>query len=403
MTSALHEIRVVDLSRILAGPWATQLLGDYGADVVKVEKPGSGDDTRQWGPPWLGGAQPGESAYFLSTNRNKRSITVDLAKPEGQRLVRELIASADVVVENFRAGTMQRYGLNSETLRRDNPWLVHCTISAYHSESSRAQEPGYDAMIQAAAGLMSITGPPADEGGGPQKVGVAVADIMTGMYAASAVLAALAARESTGRGQHIEVPLFDAQVAWLANQNMNYLIGGVTPGRRGTAHPNIVPYQAFHTRDGHLMLAVGNDRQFNTCARSIGRDDLAEDPRYADNAGRIHHRDELVPSLQATFAEETTAHWLERLQADGVPCGPVNDLHEVFSGEYATEREIVRYMDHPQMDSLPGVANPVTFSESEVSYRRAPPLLGQHSDEILGEWLDIDSEEIGRLRADGVI
>ena len=403
MTSALQGIRVVDLSRILAGPWATQLLGDYGADIVKIERPGSGDDTRQWGPPWLGDDERGESAYFLSTNRNKRSITVDLSKPRGQALVRELVASADVLVENFRAGAMTRFGLDSATLRELNPGLVHCTISAYRSGSSRADEPGYDAMIQAAAGLMSITGPPDHEGGGPQKVGVAVADIMAGMYAASGILAALNARQTSGRGQHIEVPLFDAQVAWLANQGMNYLVGGVTPGRRGTAHPNIVPYQAFRTRDGYLMLAVGNDRQFRACAQCIGRGDLASDPRYADNAGRVKHRDELVGHLQETLGEETTAHWLERLRAEAVPCGPVNDLHEVFSGEYVAEQGIVQHIAHPHAGSLPSVANPVTFSESEVSYRRAPPLLGQHTDEVLHEWLGHDTADIDRMRTDGVI
>ena len=403
MTSALQGIRVVDLSRVLAGPWATQLLGDYGADVVKVEQPGSGDETRQWGPPWLGGEPGGESAYFLATNRNKRSITVDLTKPEGQALVRELVASADVLVENFRVGTMNRFGLSAPSLLAAHPGLIYCSISAYAAGSSRAAEPGYDAMIQASAGLMSITGPPDEEGGGPQKVGVAVADIMTGMYAASAILAALNWRQSNGRGQHIEVPLYDAQVAWLANQNMNYLVGGVTPQRLGTAHPNIVPYQAFATSDGHLMLAVGNDRQFNACVNCIGRGDLAENPRYAENAGRVRHRDELVAQLQATFAENTTAHWLEQLREASVPAGPVNDLNDVFTGEYATERKLVGHIEHPQSDSLPSVANPVTFSESEVSYRLAPPLLGQHTSEVLREWLDYEAAEIDRMKSDGVI
>ncbi|RZV33828.1 MAG: CoA transferase, partial [Chromatiales bacterium] len=272
MSAALQNIRVLDMSRILAGPWAGQLLGDYGADVVKIERPGQGDDTRQWGPPWLGS----ESAYFLSTNRNKRSVTVDMSTPRGQQLIRELASKADVLLENFRTGTLQRYKLDPTELMRDNPGLVVCSISAFGQSGSRSGQPGYDAMIQASGGLMSITGPPDGEGGGPQKVGVAIADIMAGMYATTAVLAALNARTITGKGQYIDVPLYDSQVAWLANQNMNFLVSGKVPGRMGTAHPNLVPYQAFATRDGNLMLAVGNDRQFEKCASTVGKPELSD-------------------------------------------------------------------------------------------------------------------------------
>jgi crotonobetainyl-CoA:carnitine CoA-transferase CaiB-like acyl-CoA transferase len=280
MTTALNKLRVLDMSRILAGPWAGQLLGDYGADVVKVERPGNGDDTRQWGPPWLGS----ESAYFLCANRNKRSLTVDIATAGGQQVIRELAGKADVLLENFKVGTLKRYELDPDDLLAANPRLIICSISAFGQSGSRATQPGYDAMIQATGGLMSITGPADEEGGGPQKVGVAIADIMAGMYATTAILAALHAREQTGRGQHIDVPLYDSQIAWLANQSMNFLVGGAIPGRMGTAHPNLVPYQAFATSDGNLMLAVGNDRQFATCAECLGRAELAKDDKFATSS-----------------------------------------------------------------------------------------------------------------------
>ena len=392
MTSALQGIRVVDLSRVLAGPWATQLLGDYGADVVKVEKPGSGDETRQWGPPWLGGEPGGESAYFLSTNRNKRSITIDLTKAEGQALVRELVASADVLVENFRAGTMHRFGLDAPSLLDANPRLIYCSISAYGSGSSREAEPGYDAMIQASAGLMSITGPPDEAGGGPQKVGVAVADIMTGMYAASAILAALQARTETGRGQRIDIPLYDSQVAWLANQNMNFLVGGEAACRVGTAHPNQVPDQAFATRDGNQMLAVGNDRQFGECVRVLGLDELAEDERYSSNSGRVTNRGELVALVGDRLRTDTTGAWLERFGAAEVPAGPINDIAEVLTNAYAAERQLVRALTNGAGDEVPTVSSPVRFGETPVVYDRAPPLLGEHTEEVLQDWLGYSPE-----------
>jgi crotonobetainyl-CoA:carnitine CoA-transferase CaiB-like acyl-CoA transferase len=406
MSGTLAGIRVLDLSRVLAGPWATQLLGDYGADVVKVERPGSGDDTRHWGPPWLEGPHAGnghESAYFLATNRNKRSLAVDLSSSSGRELIRALAAEADVVVENFRAGTLERWGLDAKQLRENNPGLIVCTISAFARESSRAAEPGYDAMIQAAGGLMSITGEAAEEGGEPQKVGVAIADIMCGMYAATAILAALHERSQSGRGQSIEVPLYDSQVAWLANQAMNFLVGGAVPGRLGTAHPNIVPYQAFTTADGHVMLAVGNDRQFAACVRCCGLPDLAADTRFQHNADRLANRAQLIALLSEAFGRKPTAFWLRQLGEAGVPCSPINDIGEVLSNGYAEECGLVRTTPHPYEPRLPTVANPVRFSADAVSYRSAPPLLGQHSGEVLADWLGYSAQTISELRKAGTI
>jgi len=406
MSGPLAEIRVLDLSRVLAGPWATQLLGDYGADVVKVERPGAGDDTRQWGPPWLQEPAHGagrESAYFLATNRNKRSLTIDLSSPAGQELVRELASKADVIVENFRSGTLERWGLEPERLRHENPGLIVCTISAFSRDSRRSGEPGYDAMIQAAGGLMSITGSPQENGGRPQKVGVAIADIMCGMYAATAIIAALHERSSSGGGQSIEVPLYDSQVAWLANQATNFLVGGVVPGRLGTAHPNIVPYQAFATADGYLMIAVGNDRQFGDCMRCCGLPDLAGDARFRRNEDRLANRAELVALMSKVLARESSAHWVAELAACGVPCSPINDIGEVFSSDYANEQGMVRTVSHAYDSDLPTVANPVRFSDDSVDYRAAPPLLGQHSGEVLTDWLGYSAKTISELKKAGTI
>jgi crotonobetainyl-CoA:carnitine CoA-transferase CaiB-like acyl-CoA transferase len=374
MSGPLKGTRVLDLSRVLAGPWATQLLGDYGADVIKVERPESGDDTRGWGPPWLASDDGRESAYFLSTNRNKRSITLDLATPEGQDLVRELVRHADVLVENFRAGTTERWGLDARSLQKDNPGLVYCSISAFARDSSRAGEPGYDAMIQASGGLMSITGAADSEGGAPQKVGVAIADIMCGMYAATAILGALNERERSGVGQAIEVPLFDSQVAWLANQNMNYLVGGEVPARMGTAHPNIVPYQAF-----------------------------PDDSRFRHNRDRLENREALVDLMTAALQRQKSTDWLRELSAAGIPCSPINDLEQVFSSDYARKCGLVQDLEHSYNEKLPTVANPVRFSFSPVSYDRAPPLLGEHTNEVLIDWLGYSDEAIERLRKAGTI
>ncbi len=398
MATPLANIRVLDLSRILAGPWAGQLLGDYGADVVKIERPGCGDDTRRWGPPWLEDDDYQEAAYFLAANRNKRSITVDLANQRGRQLIIELVAEADVLLENFRTGTMQRFGLGSDELRSINPRLVYCSISAFGQSGSRASEPGYDAMIQASAGLMSITGPAGDDGGGPQKVGVAVADIMAGMYATTAILAALNAREQTGQGQAIDIPLYDSQVAWLANQAMNYLVGGKTPGRLGTAHPNLVPYQAFATADGNLMLAVGNDRQFAACMECLGLPELSSDERFAHNSDRVQNRKTLIDYMQAAFLAEKTADWLRVFRDKDIPAGPINDIGEVLDNAFAAERELVQTIENSRGIAIPSVANPVDFSATPVCYARPAPSLGEHTDEVLREWLGYPDELIAELR-----
>ncbi len=402
MAGPLDGVRVLDLSRILAGPWASQLLGDYGADVVKIERPLDGDDTRHFGPPYLGDGGA-ESAYFLSTNRNKRSVTVDLGTARGVGVIRALAARADVLIENFKVGTMARFGLDSGSLRAADPALIYCSISAYGQTGPRAREPGYDAMIQASGGLMSLTGPPDEEGGGPQKVGVAIADIMAGMYAATAILAALNARAQSGEGQVIDVPLYDSQVAWLANQNMNYLVGGIVPSRRGTAHPNIVPYQAFATADGHLMLTVGNDRQFRACVTCLGLARLADLREFASNSARVENRDGLIATLSEALRTQPTSHWLSTFADAGVPCGPINDLEAVFESDYAQEKGLVRHQPHPLSDELPTVANPVSFSATPVTYDKAPPMLGQHTDEVLREWLGYSAASIDSLRQAGAI
>jgi crotonobetainyl-CoA:carnitine CoA-transferase CaiB-like acyl-CoA transferase len=401
MSGPLKGIKILDMSRVLAGPWAGQLLGDYGADVVKIERPLVGDDTRHWGPPWLG--DDSEAAYFLAANRNKRSVTVNIATEEGAGVVRDLARDADVVLENFRVGTLQHYGLDSESLVTVNPQLIYCSITAYGQHGSRAHEPGYDAMIQASAGLMSVTGAPDADGGSPQKVGVAISDIMAGMYATTAILAALKERDQTGKGQTIDVPLYDSQVAWLANQAMNFLVGGMIPERRGTAHPNLVPYQTFASSDGYITLAVGNDRQFAACADCVGKPELAKDSRFERNSDRVEHRELLVQVLSEVFSTRTTSSWLQQLSDAGVPAGPVNSVEDVFTEAYATERGLVRTLKHALDPELPTVANPVGFSRTPVCYGSAPPTLGQHTNEILKEWLSYSDDKIESLRAAGAI
>jgi crotonobetainyl-CoA:carnitine CoA-transferase CaiB-like acyl-CoA transferase len=406
MPGPLQGTRVIDMSRILAGPWAGQLLADYGADVIKVERPGAGDDTRAWGPPWLQdahGKETAEAAYFQSGNRNKRSITVNLAHPSGQQLIRDLAGSCDILLENYKVGTLARFGLGAASLCELNPKLIYCSISAYGQTGSRSAEPGYDAMIQAAGGLMSITGESDADGGRPTKVGVAIADIMAGMYASTAVLAALAERERSGRGQHIDVPLFDSQVAWLANQSMNYLLTGTPPGRMGSAHPNIVPYQAFQTADGYLMLAVGNDRQFASCCVALDAPELAEDPRFASNSARVEHRDEVITLLSERILKKGSGYWLKRFESLKIPAGPINDLAEVFADPVIEERHILRYLPHATGGDVPTVANPVRFSETPVEYKRAAPILGQHTSEVLNEVLGYSDEDITNLYDSGAI
>jgi crotonobetainyl-CoA:carnitine CoA-transferase CaiB-like acyl-CoA transferase len=407
MPGPLTGIEVLDLTRVLAGPWATQLLADLGATVTKIEHPGGGDETRSWGPPFLAGgsgAVPPQSAYFLAANRGKRSVAVDLATDEGPRIVRALAARSDVLVENFRVGTLARYGLGHEQMCAANPRLVYCSVSAFGQDGPRRDEPGYDAMIQAGGGLMSITGVPDGEpGAGPQKVGVAVADLMAGMYAASGILAALRHRDRTGAGQHIDLALYDTQLAWLANQALNYLVSGVAPQRQGTAHPNIVPYQAFRTRDGHLMLAVGNDRQFLAFAEAAGAPELARDARFATNAQRVRHRADLIPLLARILLAAPTQVWLARLRERGVPCGPINDIAQAFADPQAVHRGLRVEMTHPVLGPVPGVRNPLRFSATPLGCERAPPLLGEHTEEVLRETLGTSAEEIERLRRLGVI
>jgi crotonobetainyl-CoA:carnitine CoA-transferase CaiB-like acyl-CoA transferase len=403
---ALQGTRVLDLSRVLAGPWASQLLADYGAEVIKVERPAGGDDTRGWGPPWLetpGDQADEDSAYFLSANRNKRSLTVNLASRAGQKIIRDLAAESDVLIENFKVGTLARFGLDFASLHAINPQLIFCSITAYGQTGSRSDQPGYDAMIQASAGLMSITGEPDDAGGRPQKVGVAIADIMAGMYAVTAILAAMAARSRDGTGQHIDIALYDSQVAWLANQNMNHLIGSIVPQRHGNAHPNIVPYQDFRTADGYLMLAVGNERQFADCVRVLGCAGLAEDERFCNNPSRVLHREELVALLAEKFSAQSTAHWLAKLSEGNVPAGPINNIAEVFSEPYAEERQLKRTLQHSEAGDILTVANPVRFSATPVQYYFAPPTLGEHTNEILQRELGYTQDEIEVLAAAGAI
>lgn len=399
---ALDGIRVLDLSRVLAGPTAGQILADLGADVIKIERPGSGDDTRQWGPPWLtdaDGNDTGESAYYLGANRGKRSAAIDLAAEDGASIVRELATHADVVLENFRVGGLARYGLDYATLVARQPGLIYCSITGFGQTGPYAERPGYDSMIQAMGGLMSITG---SADGEPQKVGVAIADIMSGLYATIAVLAALHHREQTGSGQHIDLALLDVQVAGLANQAMNYLVGGRVPGRLGNAHPNIVPYQTFAATDGYFMVAVGNDGQFRRLCHELGLDELAADERFATNAARVNHRDILVARLAGAFALGTRGDWLQRLEAAGVPCGPVNSIDEVFADRQVRARGMVAQAEHPLAGRVPLVASPLQFSQTPITEPAAPPTLGQHTDEVLEEILGLDAARRAELRAAGI-
>ncbi len=400
----LAGVRVLDLTRVLAGPWATQLLADFGADVIKVEAPRGGDDTRQWGPPWLkdsAGQPTRESAYYLSANRGKRSVTLDLANTSGAHLARELALGCDVLVENFKVGGLAKYGLGYADLSAVHPQLIYCAISGFGQDGPDAARPGYDAMIQGMGGLMSITGIPAGEpGAGPLKVGVAVADLMAGMYAATAILGALYERSSSGRGQFIDLALLDTQIGWLANQNLNFLLGGVAPQRHGSAHPNITPYQAFATADGFLMLAVGNDRQFASFCRVAGLEGMAADARFADNAARVAHRAELVERVGAALRTRTTAAWITLLTAAGVPAGPINDIAQAFAEPQVKHRQLRLDLAHPR-GSVPTVRNPIRYSRSELEYRRAPPLLGEHTGEVLAERLGLTVAELARLEAAG--
>ncbi|HLU14667.1 MAG TPA: CaiB/BaiF CoA-transferase family protein [Burkholderiaceae bacterium] len=385
----LAGIRVLDLSRVLAGPWCTQNLADLGADVIKVERPGTGDDTRSWGPPFLkdqDGNETTESAYYLSTNRNKRSVAIDFSKPEGAELVREMAKHCDILVENFKVGGLKKYGLDYDSLKEINPRLIYCSITGFGQTGPLASLPGYDFMIQGMGGLMSITGERDDlPGGGPQKAGVAVTDVITGMYATVAVLGALHERHRSNRGQYIDLALLDSHIAMLANQNLNYMTSGVAPKRYGNAHQNIVPYQVFEVSDGHMIVAVGNDGQFRAYCGVLERPDLGENPKYATNSQRLQHRDELVPLLADIMKTKPREYWIEQLQAVGVPCGPINNLDEVFAHPQVKAREVWRNIPHPVAGTAPTAANPIRFSDTPIQYRMAPPLLGEHTDEVLAE------------------
>ncbi len=412
----LRGVRVLDLSRVLAGPWCTQTLADLGAEVIKVERPPSpgssgGDDTRGWGPPFLKGSDgndTAEAAYYLGANRNKRSITVDIARPEGQALIRRIALQSDVFVENYKVGDMERYGLHAAGLLALNPRLVYCSITGFGQTGPYRERAGYDYAVQGMGGLMSVTGPSRAEiaddasGGGPQKVGVAVADLFTGMYASTAILAALRHRDLTGEGQAIDMALLDTQVAMLANLGANYLTSGVVPQRMGNAHQNIVPYQVFEVADGHMIVAVGNDGQFVKFCEVAGQPELARDARFAINADRVRHRATLVPLLAAFMKTRARADWLGALEAAKVPCGPINDLADVFADPQVLAREMTVEMPHPLSGSVRLVASPIKFSATPVQYRRPPPLLGEHTAQILAE-LGLSAAEVGALRAAQVI
>lgn len=384
---ALSHLKVLDLSRVLAGPWASQILADLGAEVIKIERPGVGDDTRAWGPPFMAdadGSPSAESAYFLSTNRGKKSVCVDIKSSEGQRALQALARDCDVVIENFKVGDASRYGLGHSDLSKINPELVYCSITGFGQNGPMQHRPGYDFMIQAMAGLMSITGAPDEqEGGGPQKVGVALTDIMTGLYATIGILAALAERERSGLGQHVDMALFDVTAASLANQASNYLVGGINPTRLGNAHPNIVPYQSFVVADGHIVVAVGNDSQFRRFVEVLGAAELADDPRYCSNENRVENRDALVPILQRSMLDKTKERWLALFEAANVPAGPINTVAEVFESEQAEVRGLWVELDHPLNPSLKLPGSPIKLSRTPVSYGSAPPLLGEHTDEVL--------------------
>jgi len=406
MAGPLSHVRVLDLTRVLAGPWCGQNLADLGAEVIKVERPGKGDDSRAFGPPWIRDAEgrdTAEAAYFVCANRGKQSITLDLSRPEAQQIVRDLATGCDVLLENYKVGDLARYGLGYDDLAKLNPGLVYCSITGFGQTGPYRDRPGYDFMAQGMGGLMSVTGERDDlPGGGPQRVGVPIVDIMTGMYATIAVCAALAHRAQTGAGQYIDMALLDTQVAFLSNQAMNYLATGETPRRLGNTHPNIVPYQTFRTSDGAIILACGNDNLFRKFCGVAARADLARDPRFATNGGRVEHRAALTAELDAVFATRTTRDWVAALEAAGVPNGPINDLAQVFEEPQVVARGMRIDLPHPTAGSVPMVASPMRFSGTPIEYHRPPPTLGQHTAEVLSRHLGLDAARIAKLREDGI-
>lgn len=407
MAGALAGLRVLDLSRVLAGPWAGQILADLGAEVIKVERPGRGDDTRHWGPPFLKdslGANTGESAYFLSANRNKQSIAVDFTQPDGQQILRDLAVKSDVVLENFKVGGLSAYGLDYASLSALNPELIYCSITGFGQSGPYAQRAGYDFLIQGLGGLMSLTGhSDDDEGGGPVKTGVALVDILTGLYATVAVLAALNHRTQTGEGQHIDMALLDVEVACLANQAMNYLVSGESPTRLGNAHPNIVPYQAFPTADGDMILTIGNDAQFRRFCEVADRLDWVNDPRFATNQARVVHRMELVPLIRQVTVFKRTEEWIALLEAVGVPCGPINSVAQVFADKQVAARSLAFTMTHSLGQTVPQVASPMRLSRTPVEYRRPPPLLGEHTEQVLRHLLGYGDARINAWKQGGIV
>jgi len=403
---ALSHIRVLDLSRVLAGPWASQTLGDLGAEVIKVERPGRGDDTRLWGPPFLKdreGADTRDSAYYLCANRNKKSVAIDFTTAAGQALVRDLARRCDVLIENFKVGSLAQYGLDHASLLALNPRLVYCSITGFGQTGPYAERAGYDFLMQGMGGLMSITGrADGEEGAGPVKVGVALTDILTGLYASTAILAALQSRDLSGVGQHIDLALLDVQVACLANQGMNHLYGG-QPKRMGNAHPNTVPYQDFPTADGHMILAIGNDGQFASFCRAVGQAGWASDARFATNADRIANRIALIALMREITVTRGTAEWIALFERVGVPCGPINTIADVFEDPQVKARGTQIRMAHPVAGEIPLVASPLRLSQTPVQYRRAPPTLGQDTREVLGDLMGLSAQQIGDLTTQGVI
>ena len=407
MSSSLSHIRVLDLSRVLAGPWCSQHLADLGAEVIKIERPGTGDETRAWGPPYLKDAEGNdttEAAYYLSCNRGKKSLTLDISTKEGQDIVRKLAAKSDVVLENYKVGQLKKYDLGYDDLNAINPKIVYCSITGFGQTGPWSHRPGYDFIIQGLGGLMSITGERDDlPGGGPQKVGVAVTDLMTGMYATIAILAALTHRERSGAGQYIDMALLDVSVAMLANMNMNYLTSGQVPKRWGNAHPNVIPYQVFACSDGHIIVAVGNDSQFRKFCEALGVSELGSDERFATNSNRIRHRTALIPLLEPLVKLRTRDEWVNALEAAGVPCGPINNIDQVFENPQVKARGIKVDIPHPLAGSVPQVASPMRFSETPIEYHAAPPTLGQHNEYVLRELLGMETNEIDLLQRKNIL
>jgi formyl-CoA transferase len=407
MPGPLSHLRVLDLSRVLAGPWASQNLADLGAEVIKIERPGVGDDTRAWGPPWMKDAEgkdTDQSAYYLSVNRNKKSVTLDISKPEGQKIARELAMKSQVLIENYKVGTLKRYGLDFESLRKNNPGLIYCSVTGFGQDGPYAPRPGYDFIFQGMGGLMSITGErDGQPGAGPQKVGIAITDVLTGMYASVAILAAITHRERTGEGQYIDAALLDTMVAFNANQIVSFFCSGKLPMRWGNAHPQVVPYEVFPTADGHIILAVGNDSQFASFCQAAGCAELAQEPRFKTMSQRIIHRGELIPLIAEVMRTRTKSEWIATLEAANVPCGPINNMKEVFEDPQVQHRQLRVDMPHSLGGKAPVVRSPIRLSGTPVEYRLAPPTLGQHNDEVLKDLLGKSEADLKRLKDAGIV